>query len=679
MPQKLVNQARGLKTFKNELMQPDGSMNIADDVVIDRDNCIEPRRGFDLWGSTFGVSSDRSKQLLQYKSRLLVHYASKLAFDNGTETLVDFDGYYSELESGLRIKGLERNGNFYFTTSDGIKKISATTASAFSASVNYIYDAGAAKGLDGYGETTANIGFFTPASVIAYRVLWGYSDANDNLILGSPSARIEVRNISTVSCTVNLYCTIPEEVIGDSKYFYQVYRSAITDDSISPGSATPSDELQLIMEDFPTNTDFSNGYITLEDITPDDFREGGAYLYTNPISGEGILQANEKPPLSKDLAEYRNSIFYANTKTRHQKQLAIISTTLLANDNTIIIGDINGEVTYTFKGTENIASKHVLLATGGTVSQNIDDTARSLVRVINRDSACPVYAYYISGPEDVPGLILLESRVLSDVSFYVKRGVSTNPAAFNPKLPSTNTEVSSNTTAPNRIYYSKVSQPEAVPAINYIDVGSKDSQIVRIAALRNSLLIFKTDGIYRISGTDTSNFVLNLEDSSAIITAPDSLAILNNEIYFLSTQGAVVVSESSGNPRVISRDIEDLILKPRTFASYQSATFGISYESDRCYVVFVPEISTDTVATIAYRYNVFTQTWVRWNLEKTCGLVAKSDDKLYLGASDVNQIEQERKNFDRTDYADRSHANSIPADAVSGNIVTGKQIGRAHV
>ena len=124
---------------------------------------------------------------------------------------------------------------------------------------------------------------------------------------------------------------------------------------------------------------------------------------------------------------------------------------------------------------------------------------------------------------------------------------------------------------------------------------------------------------------------------------------MNNEIYFLSTQGAVVVSESSGNPRVISRDIEDLILKPRTFASYQSATFGISYESDRCYVVFVPEISTDTVATIAYRYNVFTQTWVRWNLEKTCGLVAKSDDKLYLGASDVNQIEQERKNFDRTD------------------------------
>ena len=669
MPQKVVTNARGLKTFKNELMQSDGSQIVADNVVIDRDNTIEPRRGFDLYGSTFGTTSYRAKQILEYKSRLLVHYSNKLAFDNGSGTFTDFNGTYSELDSGLRIKGLERNGNFYFTTSDGIKKISATTASAFSASVNYIYDAGAAKGLDGNGSTTANIGFFPPASVIAYRIVWGYSDTNDNLVLGSPSARIEVRNVSTTSCTVNLYPTIPEEVVRDSKYFYQVYRSAITDDSISPGSATPSDELQLVIEDFPTNTDFSNGYISLEDITPDDFREGGAYLYTNPVSGEGILQANEKPPLCKDLAEYRNSVFYANTKTRHQKQLAIISTTLLANDNTIIIGDINGEITYTFKASENIASKQVLLATGGTVSQNIDDTARSLVRVINRDSVCPVYAYYISSVDDVPGLILLESRVLSDVSFYVKRGNSTNPAAFNPKLPTTNTEVSTNTTAPNRVYYSKVSQPESVPAINYIDVGAKDSPIVRIAALRNSLLIFKTDGIYRISGTDTSNFTLNLEDSSAIITAADSLAILNNEIYLATTQGIVVVSEASGNPRVISRDIEDLILKPRTYTAFSTATFGLSYESDRCYMIFMPTISSDTSSTQAYRYNVFTQTWVRWPLAKTCGIVSKFDDKIYFGTIDLNQLEQERKLFDRTDYSDRSYSNTIPAEGVTGTRV----------
>lgn len=664
MPQKVVNQARGLKTFKNELMQPDGSQIVANNVVIDRDNTIEPRRGFDLYGATFGNTSYRAKQILEYKSRLLVHYSNKLSFDDGSGTFTDFSGTYSELEAGLRIKGLERNGNFYFTTADGVKKISATSASSFTNSANYIYDSGAAKGLDGYGEPTANIGYLTDKSVVAYRIVWGYSDSNDNLVLGTPSARIEVRNLSTTSTTVNLYSTIPEEVSGDSKYFYQVYRSAMVDDSVSPGSATPSDELQLIIEDFPTNTDFSNGYITLEDITPDDFREGGAYLYTNPVSGEGILQSNEKPPLCKDLAEYRNSIFYANTKTRHQKQLAIISTSLLANDNTIIIGDVNGEVTYTFKASENVASKQVLLATGGTVSQNIDDTARSLVKVINRDSACPVYAYYISGVDDVPGLILFESRVLSDVSFYVKRGVSTNPAAFNPKLPSTNTEVSTNTTSPNRLYYSKVSQPEAVPAINYIDVGAKDSPIVRIAALRNSLLIFKTDGIYRVSGTDTTNFTLNLEDSSAIITAADSLAILNNEIYLVTTQGIVVVSEASGNPRVISRDIEDLIFKPKTYAAFSKATFGLSYESDRCYMIFMPSISSDTTATQAYRYNVFTQTWVKWAMSKTCGIVAKSDDKLYLGAADLNQLEQERKNFDRTDYSDRSYDNTIPAVAV---------------
>lgn len=673
MAQKLVNKARGLKTYKNELMQPDGSQDIADNVIIDRDNVIEPRRGFSLYGDTFGVSEDRTKQLLQYKDRLLLHYDDKLLYDgDGLGTFSVFSGSYNELSSGLRIKGGERNGNFYFTTTSGVKKISATSASEFTTESNYIYDAGAAKGLDGEGSTdTGTAGFMEAQSVVAYRTVWGYRDANDNLVLGAPSSRIIVRNLSSPATgIVDLTFTIPEEVNGDSKYFYQVYRSPVTDDSTDPGTATPSDELQLVFEDFPTSTDFSNGYVETEDITPEDFRAGGAYLYTNPISGGGILQSNEKPPVCQDIAEYRNSVFYANTKTRHQKSVALISTTILSNDDTFIVGNANsGDITFTFKGTENIASKHVELATGGSVSQNIDDTARSLVKVINRNSG-PVYAYYISGVDDVPGQILLEARELEDVTFYVKVGNASYGSAFNPTLPADNSETSSNLEAPNRVYFSKVSQPEAVPSVNFIDVGAKDDPIVRIAALRNSLLIFKTDGIYRISGTDTTNFTLNLEDSSALITAPDSLAILNNEIYVITTQGIVVVTEAGGNPRVISRDIEDLILEPKRFSAFEMGTFGISYESDRSYIIFMPTIANDTTATQAFRYNVFTQTWVRWPISKTCGIVANSDDKLYLGTTDINQIEQERKNLDRTDYADREYENTIPANAVNGTSVT---------
>jgi hypothetical protein len=670
MPQKVVNKASGLKTFKNELLLPEGSQILADNVVIDRDNIVESRRGFGLYGEEFGTDGNRADNLLSYKNTLLLSYEDKLAYDDGTGTFTDFAGVYEALETGLRIKSIQSNGNFYFTTSNGIKKISAMTSSDFSDSAGYILDAGVPAGLDGEGTVdTGTAGFMSTESVVLYRILWGYKDVNDNVVLGAPSQTIIVRNLSAVSTgVVDLEFTIPEEIIDDTKYFYQIYRSSITDDSASPGSAVPFDDGQLVIEDFPTSSDFTAGYVSTTDITPEDYRAASAILYTNSTE-EGISNANTRPPVAKDVASYRNSIFYANTKTRHQKQIAIISTALLANDDTFIIGDASGDITYTFKATENVASKEVLLATGGSVSQNIDDTARSLVKVINRNSG-PVDAQYISGVNDVPGLILLEARELEDVEFYTKVGAGVDGTAFNPQMPTGNTELSTNQENPHYVYFSKANEPEAVPAVNFFPVGSKDSPIKRIAALRDSLFIFKTDGIFRISGTDISNFTLEPVDQSTIITAPDSLAILNNTIYMVSTQGVVSISET-GTPVIKSRDIEKRILEPSNFSSFSTATFGLAYESDRAYLLFTPTLSGDTVATQCYRFNVFTNTWVRWDIAKRCGIILKesngASERIYFGPDDTNQVEQERKDFERTDFADRQYTNAFPNANISGN------------
>jgi hypothetical protein len=63
------------------------------------------------------------------------------------------------------------------------------------------------------------------------------------------------------------------------------------------------DECFLVIEDFPTAL---TGEVTLTDITPEDFRVGGTPCYTNAISGEGIAQSNEVPPLASDICLYRN-------------------------------------------------------------------------------------------------------------------------------------------------------------------------------------------------------------------------------------------------------------------------------------------------------------------------------------------------------------------------------------
>lgn len=218
----------------------------------------------------------------------------------------------------------------------------------------------------------------------------------------------------------------------------------------------------------------------------------------------------------------------------------------------------------------------------------------------------------------------------------------------------------------NRIYYSKYYQPEAVPIINYFDVGAEGEDIIRIFPLRDSLFVFKKDGLYRVSG-ELPPWNVALFDSSCVVVAPDTVDIANNSVYAYTTQGIVNVTESA--VEIISRPIDTEILKlfNPNFVNFQSATWGIGYESDNSYTVYTISETSDTYATIAYRYSNLTNTWTTFDKTATCGVIASFDDKQYLGAGDTNYLEQERKTFDRTDYADREIVKTIASSGILGN------------
>jgi hypothetical protein len=206
------------------------------------------------------------------------------------------------------------------------------------------------------------------------------------------------------------------------------------------------------------------------------------------------------------------------------------------------------------------------------------------------------------------------------------------------------------------VYYSKFQQPEAVPLVNYFDVGPKDKPIRRILPLRDSMFILKDDGVYRLTGLDAlSGFTVTPFDSSSQIVAPDSAAVLNNQILMISILGVSLVTDTGVS--VISRPIEDLIMTLIQQSNFSTLAFGVTYESDRSYMLWVPSLDTDIVATQCFRYNTFTQAWTTWNISKTCGLVVQ--EHLYLGAADINFTEKERKTFDRTDYADRQYDKQV--------------------
>src|ERR1017187_6483747 len=183
---------------------------------------------------------------------------------------------------------------------------------------------------------------------------------------------------------------------------------------------------------------------------------------------------------------YKGNLLYANTVTRQQAVINMIA--VPANGDTITIGG----VVYTARAPEPAASGYFKAFTGGTVGQNIDDTARSLVRVINGYSANTFYwAIYTSGYTSLPGQITLQERGIGGAAFPI---ISSNGAAYSPQIPvSGATYSSTNNVNKHYLYVSKVQIPEAVPLANYIPIGTSDKAIIRVLALRSSIFVFKED------------------------------------------------------------------------------------------------------------------------------------------------------------------------------------------
>ena len=237
---------------------------------------------------------------------------------------------------------------------------------------------------------------------------------------------------------------------------------------------------------------------------------------------------------------------------------------------------------------------------------------------------------------------------------------------------STLAEFSDNYRKKNRVYYSKFEQPEAVPVNvltgNFIDIGSEEKSILRIFPLRDSLFVFKEDGLYRLSA-ETEPFTVALFDSSCILAAPDSVAVSQNLVYCWTTQGISTASESG--VAIASRpiDTEVLRLQSANYPDFTTATFGIGYESDNSYLVWTVSKPSDAYATQAFRYSSLTGTWTKYTKTNNCGVLNPVDDRLYLGLPTESYIEQERKSFTREDYADRQYDFSIGLNNYFNNVI----------
>lgn len=650
----------GLYTYTNLVGQaPPGSMTVAENIVIDKPGVAETRRGFKQFGSVFASTIHK---MFAFQNSLLVHNGTSMTYDaTGSGGWVTYGGTFSP-PTNDKIRGTEANKNFYFTTNNGIYKIDTIA--------NNPYTAGGIAALDITAALAGALsGFLDTPSQCAYRITWVYVDDNDNEIEGNPSEAVTISNNGGASDNVTVTFTIPAGVT--TNYFYRIYRTPQTDSLSIP----PGDTFQLVYQAQPTAGEIVALLATVTDVTPDSLM--GQLLYTSP-GAEGEFQTNDVPPLTNDICTFQGMTFYANCSTIQQFYITLISVGapngIQVNDTISLVG--TSTYTYTGKAANNYAAEQFKVDATGTVAQNIDATARNLVGAINRDPANnEFYAYYVSGFNQLPGQILIKARNLSHAAFT---SISSRGGAFSPVIPAAGvTYISSNNTVLNGIYVSKLNQPEAVPSINLFFIGSGDQAIYRVLPLRDAVIVQSKGGVFRITGTAPSNLTVSPFDNTVIQYGNDTGVALNNSVYSFATQGEISVTESGS--QIMSRNVEGDLLTlsaPNVYPNFPSLAFGVSYESDRKYILCLGENTSDTFSTKQYVYNWITQSFTTWNLEVTCGIVNPFDNLLYWGGSD-NQVLQERKNYNITDYADREWAVVIVGS--TGTVVTLTDVSNAVI
>lgn len=646
MSQKLLLKNLGLQTNSNQLSEvSDGALSIAQNINIDKDGVAESRRGFGRDANAASSADVRNDRVTAFQDKLIAHRSNdnSMAYKVDGAGWTNFAGTYSHPDSSYaRMQFMQAKGNLYFTTSEGVKVLDVYSGP--------IYSTGMPRGLDGVASLTGASGMMTTNTQVAYRVVWGSRDANNNLYLGTPSQRIIVANAFGGFRDVSLTFTIPAGI--STSDFFQVYRSKESASSTDE----PNDELQLVYEKNPTAGEITAKSVTFTDSTPVSLM--GAALYTN-ASQEGIAESNDEPPNAKDIANFKGFPFFAGVSTKHKLTIKLLSAggSGLVNDDTIVVDG----VTYTGKAAETIASGFFKISTAGSASQNISDTAQSLVKVINQyASNTTIYAYYLSGYQDLPGQILLMKRTLGTSSFAV---TVSRAGAWD-----IGTGTSSNDDFQNGLMWGKNQQTEHVPTGHIEFVGSKNYPIRRIVALRDSLFILKTDGVWRLTGANGSWSIEPLDTSTRII-APDSAAVVNNQIFCLADQGIVAISDIG--VQVMSRPIEDLVqsLISEDYTKLKTLSYGVSYETDRKYILHTISLAADTFCKQAFVYNTFTQAWTTWLKDSVFSFVNQTDDKIYLCNPSDKYVLKERKNLDFTDFADEEVDGFSVVSSSGSNVV----------
>lgn len=642
----------GLNTSANPFSAGEGACEIADNVVLRDPNLIEPRRGY--FTSTNACPGGTIQRFLQPFQNTLPTIAAdgglRLYTQGASGTYSASYGTYSAPDSANPIRSAVSAKDLFWTSSTGVQMLDTPADAAQQAGIGTppLVTFGFYPSSGSYSTWFAN------NTTVSYRAVLCAYDVNGRLIQSAPSSKFTLTNTSGATQAVVPAVYISQDTTAT---FCQIYRSV----SVASGS-TPSDEMFLVGEGtFKTDVHWPTGalaYVTI-DSSPDSYLIGSPPLYTNQITGDGAQAANNQPPLARELCAFGDYLLYANTQERHEVDLQLIGLAAAQVGDVLTVNGIAFTAVNTTPDFLNSPfARQWQLFTAGTAAQNIQNTAYSIAQAVVAYNGAAINVthpttgvdvFYTSGSSDSPGMLAFVEHGIGGNGFSISyTGGRAN--TFVPEISGTSV-ASSNNRQPSRLWWSQQNIPDGVGPFNWMQVGAWDKDILRCILVKSTVFIFKKDGLFTLSGNDPSTWALTPFDPSLILLAPESCAVVNNQIFCWTNRGAVYVSESGVSPAISEVIERDLSFAQAASPQYATSAFGVGSEPDGYYLLAFPAASNETGCSHQYIFNEDNPSWTRWTLPNvTHGLLSPWTNTLCWASGAY--VWEERKTFTSADFQD---------------------------
>jgi len=442
-------------------------------------------------------------------------------------------------------------------------------------------------------------------------------------------------------------------VIAAGVYAVQTAASTTTFTITSVQTGQPDFTVQTVAGDFNYNE------ISHIDTVGPSFI--GPYLYTSPAV-EGIAQSNYPPPTCRDVALFRTTAFYANTKQTSFNAVTILKTDAADNGTRIYLGGSGAYVTASTTA-EDVPSGVYRIFTTGNADVRAKQTIESLARVVNsnwRKYRTLIYPVGVGIAQFAN--FAISGVVPADLVQFKHTNAAGTTVIVGTYTPNNlNSEAVQNK---NFLFYSKSNIPDAVGLGNYLRIGSDAKAILRIIASRDALFVFKEEGCYIVRGYGAP-WQVDPYDLTLSLSIRDSLAALDNAVFGAFTRGVFKVSDS--NVELISLPVQDK-LEPYLAGSLnedaQIQSFGIGDNSDHKYLLWLPtQVGLDAIPGLVYVFDTFTSEWSTWD-NRVLHAVSYKEQKL------LQSVEMQCESIRSSDLA----SGTYPALAFERKTLTGADI-----